>query len=258
MSPRMNSARNACYSPRNLKINFGGTANGGNRASSRRNSFAVSPQAGLPTRSLGGGGPIKRSRFSVENLVAFFNRTYSLADFEILATLGQGSFGTVYLARDLATNEPVAIKRLCKADVLRNEELAHLTWERRAMSTMTASASFLVDFKGSFQDAGHVYFVLEYCPGGEFFSLCVDTGRMDEGSARLYTAEVVLALEALHSHDFVFRDLKPENLLLAADGHLKLADFGFVRRCGEGDKAYTVCGELSLHFFLPDYVSNVY
>jgi len=98
------------------------------------------------------------------------------------------------------------------------------------------------------QDPQCIYFALEYVPGGELFRHLRTRGRLPEAAARFYAAEVVSALAALHAGGVVYRDLKPENLLLDAGGHLKVADFGFAKALPRGGRTYTLCGT-------PDYLA---
>lgn len=81
----------------------------------------------------------------------------------------------------------------------------------------------------SFQDAGHLYMLLEYVVGGELFSHLRRAGRFSMNVTRFFAAEITLALDFLHRQDIVYRDLKPENLLIDADGHVKITDFGFAK-----------------------------
>jgi len=85
---------------------------------------------------------------------------------------------------------------------------------------------FLVKLKLSFQDDRKLYFLLEYCPGGELFSLLAAKDKLSEDQAKFFSAQIVLALEALHKHKVIYRDLKPENIIIDRVGYIKLTDFG--------------------------------
>ncbi|KAI3436823.1 hypothetical protein D9Q98_006233 [Chlorella vulgaris] len=128
---------------------------------------------------------------------------------------------------------------------LEDFEIAHLRSERDILRQL--DHSLLVRMHGCCQDQQCVYFIMEYVPGGEFFSHLKARGKLSEEAARLYAGEVLLMFEYLHSHDIVYRDLKPENLLLDASGHLKLTDFGFAKAIG-ARRTYTLCGT-------PDYLA---
>ena len=94
-----------------------------------------------------------------------------------------------------------------------------------------------------FETAGRLYFVLDYLPNGELFYHIRKQQRFVEEKARIYAAEILLALECLHDSNIIYRDLKPENILLDKDGHIKLTDFGLSKiKKNENDVAYTFCG----------------
>merc|ERR1719424_629146 len=109
------------------------------------------------------------------------------------------------------------------------------------------SHPFIVPLYGTFANASTVYLLLGVAMGGDLFRLCTRLGPMRERRydlleliSRFYTASLTLALEHIHSHDIVYRDLKPENCLIDAHGYLKLADFGFAKKIV--DRTYTRCG----------------
>lgn len=183
--------------------------------------------------------------------------TSSLAEYELIRTIGVGSFGRVILAKERSSGRPVALKRLSKFNVLRDSELDHLLWERQVMALMSSvqesRCPFLVQLLGSFQDEAHVYLVLEYAPGGDMFSLLSDVVALSEEHSRFYAAECLLALEALHDRCIIYRDLKPENVLIGADGHIKLSDFGFARFL-TGGQSHTLCG--TPEYSAPEVVLN--
>lgn len=127
-------------------------------------------------------------------------------DFEIGRILGTGSFGRVCLARHKATDSVVAIKSLLKARIIKNEQVAHVRSERDVL--LTLGHPFIVKMHSTFQDAHCIHFVMEYVPGGEFFSHLRSRGQLAEEVARFYAAQVLLVFEYLHSQDIVYRDLK--------------------------------------------------
>ncbi|PSC72692.1 AGC kinase [Micractinium conductrix] len=138
-----------------------------------------------------------------------------------------------------------AIKALSKAHIVKNQQISHLRSERDILRLL--DHPLVVRMHGCCQDEQCVHFVMEYVAGGEFFSHLKARGRLAEDAARLYAGEVLLMFEYLHSLDIVYRDLKPENLLLDASGHLKLTDFGFAKAIGPR-RTYTLCGT-------PDYLA---
>ncbi|KAL2271695.1 hypothetical protein VTJ83DRAFT_1066 [Remersonia thermophila] len=175
---------------------------------------------------------------------------YSLADFQILRTLGTGSFGRVHLVQSQHNHRFYAIKVLKKAQVVKMKQVEHTNDERRMLGEV--KHPFLITLWGTFQDSKNLYMVMDFVEGGELFSLLRRSGRFPNPVAKFYAAEVTLALEYLHSRNIIYRDLKPENLLLDRHGHLKITDFGFAKRVP--DKTWTLCG--TPDYLAPEVVSN--
>ncbi|CAH1438912.1 unnamed protein product [Lactuca virosa] len=148
----------------------------------------------------------------------------SIEDFEIIKPISRGAFGRVFLARKRATGDVFAIKVLKKADMIRKNAVQSILAERDIL--ISARNPFVVRFFYSFTCRENLYLVMEYLNGGDLFSLLRNLGCLEEGMARVYIAELVLALEYLHSLNVIHRDLKPDNLLIGPDGHIKLTDFG--------------------------------
>ncbi|KAJ2959029.1 hypothetical protein NQZ79_g5482 [Umbelopsis isabellina] len=167
-----------------------------------------------------------------------------LDDFHLLRTLGTGSFGRVHLAQSKVNARFYAIKVLKKSEVVRLKQVEHTNNEKHILEAV--AHPFLVNMWGTFQDDANLYMVMDYVPGGELFSVLRKSQRFPDHVAKFYAAEVILALEYLHSKDVIYRDLKPENLLLDAQGHLKITDFGFAKHVP--DITWTLCGT-------PDYLA---
>ncbi|KAI4383069.1 hypothetical protein MLD38_008949 [Melastoma candidum] len=148
----------------------------------------------------------------------------SIEDFEIIKPVSRGAFGRVFLARKRATGDLFAIKVLKKADMIRKNAVESILAERDIL--ISVRNPFVVRFFYSFTCRENLYLVMEYLNGGDLYSLLRNLGCLEEEMARVYIAEVVLALEYLHSLNVIHRDLKPDNLLIGQDGHLKLTDFG--------------------------------
>jgi protein kinase A len=175
---------------------------------------------------------------------------YTLADFELLRTLGTGSFGRVHLVQSNHNHRFYAIKVLKKAQVVKMKQVEHTNDERKMLGEV--KHPFLITLWGTFQDSRNLYMVMDFVEGGELFSLLRRSGRFPNPVAKFYAAEVTLALEYLHSRNIIYRDLKPENLLLDRHGHLKITDFGFAKRVP--DKTWTLCG--TPDYLAPEVVSN--
>ena len=120
-----------------------------------------------------------------------------------------------------------AMKTLRKAALIKRNQLAHTSTERTILQSI--HCPFLVHLIFAFQTQDKLYMVLDYMAGGELFFWLKKDRKFSENRVRLYTAEITLALEALHSADIVYRDLKPENILLDSAGHLRLTDFGLAK-----------------------------
>ncbi|KAF5800816.1 putative protein kinase AGC-MAST family [Helianthus annuus] len=155
----------------------------------------------------------------------------SIEDFEIIKPISRGAFGRVFLARKRATGDVFAIKVrgqmgrsslkvLKKADMIRKNAVQSILAERDIL--ISARNPFVVRFFYSFTCRENLYLVMEYLNGGDLFSLLKNLGCLEENMARVYIAELVLALEYLHSLNVIHRDLKPDNLLIGPYGHIKV------------------------------------
>jgi serine/threonine protein kinase len=151
-------------------------------------------------------------------------RVVSLEDFEMIKVIGKGSFGKVLLVRKRDSRNLFAMKVLDKKNIIRRNQVEHTNTERRVLGQIRHP--FIVTLHYAFQTRTRLYFVLDYCSGGELFFHLGRCGRLRESLACFYAAEITLALAHLHSLGIVYRDLKPENILLDGDGHVRLADFG--------------------------------
>ncbi|MCJ1455340.1 hypothetical protein MMC28_005694 [Mycoblastus sanguinarius] len=171
-------------------------------------------------------------------------KTFGPEDFQILKLIGKGTFGQVYQVRKKDTQRIYAMKVLSKKVIVQKKEVAHTLGERNILvRTATANSSFIVGLKFSFQTPTDLYLVTGFMSGGELFWHLQKEGRFNEGRAKFYIAELILALEHLHRYDIVYRDLKPENILLDANGHIALCDFGLSKADLTKDQTTnTFCG----------------
>ncbi|KAG8442169.1 hypothetical protein GDO86_011099 [Hymenochirus boettgeri] len=144
-------------------------------------------------------------------------------DYEVVKVIGRGAFGEVQLVRHKSTRKVYAMKLLSKLEMIKRSDSAFF-WEERDIMAF-ANSPWVVQLFYAFQDDRYLYMVMEYMPGGDLVNL-MSNYDVPEKWARFYTAEVVLALDAIHSMGFIHRDVKPDNMLLDKSGHLKLADFG--------------------------------
>ncbi|KAG0069319.1 hypothetical protein BGZ89_003111 [Linnemannia elongata] len=144
--------------------------------------------------------------------------------FQILTQVGQGGFGEVFLARKTDTNELCALKRMSKKRLHLQDEVQHILTERDVLTS--TKSEWHVKLLYSFQDTEYVYLAMEFVQGGDVRTMLTARGVLREEDTRLYFAEMVMAIDALHQQGYIHRDLKPENFLIDAGGHVKLTDFG--------------------------------
>lgn len=158
------------------------------------------------------------------NAAASKKKTISLEAFHIIRVVGKGSFGKVFLVREKETSTLYAMKVLKKEYIIRKNQVEHTKTERSVLGYV--NHPYIVGLNMAFQTADKLFFVLDYCSGGELFFHLGKVGRFAEARARFYAAQITLALEYVHSLDIIYRDLKPENVLLDSKGNIRLTDFG--------------------------------
>jgi len=160
--------------------------------------------------------------------------------FTLGPTLGTGTFGRVRLVTYTHNSKPYyfALKMLKKTEIIRLKQVEHIKAEKSILSRI--NHPFIVNLYAAFQDEKNLFMLMEYVIGGELFSQLRKVGRFSNDTSRFYAAEIVLALEYLHAQNIVYRDLKPENLLIDKEGHMKITDFGFAKQVE--DRTWTLCG----------------
>jgi len=177
-------------------------------------------------------------------MLAHRDKVCELSELKTVGVLGKGAFGLVSLVIDPHTNRPYALKAIKKHQIVELGQQAHIISEKRVMEKMYNK--FLVNLHRTYKDTLRVYFVLDVCLGGELFTILRQRRYFDEPTAKFYTSCVVEAFAYMHSKDIIYRDLKPENLVLDNKGYLKVTDFGFAKEVT--DKTFTLCGT-------PDYLA---
>ncbi|XDG07158.1 hypothetical protein ABKA04_006773 [Annulohypoxylon sp. FPYF3050] len=181
---------------------------------------------------------LRQSRvLKAKSIGAVQGKHNQLADgYEVLKILGKGSFGVVRLVREKPKpgvlghdgsqdKQVYAMKVIRKSAMLRTSQEAHLRAERDFLVASEGS-KWIVPLVTSFQDCANLYLVMDYMPGGDFLGLLIRENILNEPVAKFYIAEMILCIEEAHSLRCIHRDIKPDNFLISASGHLKISDFG--------------------------------
>ncbi|EDW77681.1 uncharacterized protein Dwil_GK24624 [Drosophila willistoni] len=171
-----------------------------------------------------------------------------LTDLEVVSTLGIGGFGRVELVKAYHNDrvDTFALKCLKKRHIVDTKQEEHIFSERTIM--LSSKSPFICRLYRTFRDDKYVYMLLEACMGGEIWTMLRDRGSFEDNAAQFIIGCVLQAFEYLHSHGIIYRDLKPENLMLDERGYVKLVDFGFAKYIGTSSKTWTFCGT-------PEYVA---
>lgn len=229
--------------------------------------------ASVPAPSVTPMGADERSNAVVPDVPIYEGPTIkatSTNDFIITTTLGKGSFGRVRLARHKESNTLWALKILKKKEVLQHNAIEHVFREKKILAAL--SHPFIVNMAVAFDDprsAGpslsfvlcrqirvprrfFVYIVLEFVQGGPFDTRLRGEGQLKDDESAFYTAQIVHIFEYMHAKCYLYRDLKPDNLILDMTGYIKLADFGFAVYCETLTK--TLCG--TPDYMAPEIIEN--
>lgn len=180
-----------------------------------------------------------------------FERKLSLTDLTVIGTLGAGGFGRVDLVKG-PNSELYALKCLKKVNVVQQQLQEEVYSEKKLLKM--CDHSFIVKLRATFRDTRYVYFLMEPCLGGDLWTLRHKKRKFRESAGRFYIACVIRAIEYLHSHNIIYRDLKPENLMLDTNGYLKLIDFGCSKMTVPGEKTYTFVG--TPEYMAPEMIMN--
>lgn len=166
----------------------------------------------------------------------------TLQDFEVLDVVGAGAFGRVYKVQKRDSGQIFALKALDKRTLTQKNQLKHALNEGKIHARL--NSPFIIKLHYKFQTPRKLYFVLDFCPNGDLGDLLTEHRSISEDKVKIYMGEALLALEHLHDRDVLYRDMKPDNLLLDAEGHVKLADFGLATETGD-ELNTTFCGTLA-------------
>ena len=179
-------------------------------------------------------------------------KRWTLEDFEIGKPLGRGKFGSVYLAREKKTQALVALKVLFKKQIEKHGVLHQLRQEVEIQSRLQHPR--VMRLHAYFHDEKRVYLVMEYAPKGELFKRLQTEKRLGEAQTARWVRQLAEALQFLHKHQIIHRDVKPENLLLDANDDMKVADFGW--STVTASKRQTFCG--TLDYLAPEMLTESY
>ncbi|KAK7907826.1 hypothetical protein WMY93_016438 [Mugilogobius chulae] len=167
-------------------------------------------------------------------------------------TLGVGGFGRVQLMTTVNHGKYYAMKRVSKKQIVAKRQEEHMLFEKKILKAI--QCDFIVRLHAAFKDTRYIYMVMEFCGGGEVWTKLKEVGRFDEPIAVFCTACVVEAYAYLHKKNIMYRDLKPENLMMDLKGYIKLVDFGFAKELNRGDKTYSFVG--TPEYMAPEIIQN--
>ena len=151
----------------------------------------------------------------------------SSKNYESLSIIGRGAFGEVHVCRDKKTGDIVAIKKIKKEVLFAKNQIRHTLDEQDFLSKI--DSKWIVELKASFQEWDYLYLVMEYLPGGDLMGLLIARNIFTEEDSKFYISEMILAIDSIHELNCIHRDIKPDNVLIGKDGHIKLIDFGLAK-----------------------------
>ena len=156
-----------------------------------------------------------------------YREKQTIREYESLKIIGRGAFGEVHVCREIKTGKIYAVKKINKNVLLEKNQVIHIRSEQQIMSKV--KSPWIVDLKASFQEDDYLYLVMEFCQGGDFMNLLIKKDILTEKEAKFYLVELILAVESIHKLNCIHRDIKPDNILIDKNGHIKLSDFGLAK-----------------------------
>eukprot|EP00164_Ancoracysta_twista_P004427 GFYU01005975.1.p1 GENE.GFYU01005975.1~~GFYU01005975.1.p1 ORF type:complete len:352 (+),score=116.26 GFYU01005975.1:202-1257(+) len=174
----------------------------------------------------------------------------AINDFDLLKVVGKGSFGKVMQVRMKDSGQIYAMKVLRKDAIIARNQVEHTKAERNILEAI--QHPFIVNLHYAFQTEDKLYLIIDYVSGGELFFHLRRAGKFPLARAKFYVAQILLAIAHLHEADIIYRDLKPENLLIDNEGHAKVTDFGFAKMVE--DRTFTLCG--TPEYLAPEILEN--
>ena len=165
------------------------------------------------------------AKLKENQLYRLIRKKLSVDDFEVIKFIGRGGFGEVNICRHKANNKIYAMKKITFEKLKYKNGLLHVQTEKDILS-LNNDNIWITQLRYSFIDNKHLYLIMDYCPGGDLMNYLIQRDLLEESEARFYIAEIILCVDSLHKMNCIHRDLKPDNILIGEDGHLKLSDFG--------------------------------
>ena len=151
----------------------------------------------------------------------------TIYDYESIQIIGRGAFGEVHVCRNKKTKEIVAIKKIKKSVLFEKNQIKHTKDEQDFLSKI--KSNWIVELKYSFQEGDFLFLIMEFLPGGDLMNLLIAKDTLNEEEAKFYLCEIILAIESIHNLNCIHRDIKPDNILIGKNGHIKLSDFGLAK-----------------------------
>ncbi len=151
----------------------------------------------------------------------------TIREYKSLAIIGRGAFGEVHVCKEIKTGKIVAIKKIKKEILIQKNQIIHIRNEQLIMSKI--KSPWIIELKASFQEDDYLYLIMEYLAGGDLMALLIKKDILSENEAKFYISELILAIESIHKLDCIHRDIKPDNILIDSNGHIKLSDFGLAK-----------------------------
>lgn len=193
------------------------------------------------------------------------NRCVTIKAVSTTSVTSTNSSGSTHSPSNASSTESklCAVKILSKQALMQAKQVDHVYNEMVLqqqlrhpfiVSNHLPHISFKVNMEGIQQDSRSLYIMMEYVEGGELFKVIQKMGHLDASMAKFYAAQIILVFEYLHSKNFVYRDLKPENVLVHTSGYLKVSDFGFLKTVKPSERTFTICG--TPEYLAPEIIMN--
>lgn len=165
---------------------------------------------------------------------------YQIQDFQLLRVIYSGSLSIMQVVKHIPSSQAFALKKISKFNLVSKNKTQYLAREISILDTIRNP--FLVKCYGRFQDRENLYILFEYLPGGDLLRLRNLLRVFTVELTQFYLAEILEALDHLHCRNVVYRGLKPENIVLDSQGHIRLVDFGMVKKIEDSERTFTITG----------------